>query len=225
MPAVPIHFEPPWWRPCCSASRSAQRLHQLLEAADRRDLGLLLRRSGASRRACAASRRGRSSAGDDRASTGQRLEPVEDVRRRRGRSGRCGARPSPARRGRGSRTPRRRRGRGRRRAPRGSSRYSRSETGTRAARSSAKKRAYIRSTPRRPRRTTRTSATRAKSDGVDGGVLQLVEPVAAAPCRALPADERAEDEGCAISMGDGSAEARATRRSGTDVRMQGAPLS
>ena len=39
---MPIHFEPPWCRPFCSCSRWRQRLHQLLEAAERFDQLLLL---------------------------------------------------------------------------------------------------------------------------------------------------------------------------------------
>ena len=39
---MPIHFEPPWWRPFCSSQPLAQRLHQLLEAAERLDQLLLL---------------------------------------------------------------------------------------------------------------------------------------------------------------------------------------
>ena len=39
---MPIHFVPPWWRPFCSARRLLQRLEQLVEAAHRLDLLLLL---------------------------------------------------------------------------------------------------------------------------------------------------------------------------------------
>ena len=142
------------------------------------------RGSGAARRACAASRpagrRGRRSR-----STRQALEAVEDV----------GEDPVEAvdvalvlhQRGAGEEVEalgvvERR---GRRRAPRGSRGTRASETGTWAARSSAKKRAYIgRQRPRRAeQRPTRTSVGRAKRDAVDGGVLQLVEPVAAAARR------------------------------------------
>ena len=35
---MPIHFEPPWWRPFCSARRLLQRLQQLVEPAHGLDL-------------------------------------------------------------------------------------------------------------------------------------------------------------------------------------------
>ena len=76
---MPIHLEPPWWRPFCSLEPLLQRLHQLLEAAERLDQLLLLLGQVLFGEPAQPFLR---DIGDvDRAFAGQRLDALEDVRK------------------------------------------------------------------------------------------------------------------------------------------------
>ena len=194
---MPIHFEPPWWRPCLLAQPLGQGSHQRskppIAATSAFSSGVRCRSTSLRSQSA-----GRSSAGEDRLD-GQALEAVEDVGENPVEAvdvalvlHQAGAGEVVEALGVVEDEP-------------GVERLEEAEVLAQGDRDPggaqlAEEARVHQLTPERPARTTRTASRQGERDGVDGGVLQLVEPVAAAPTARCQPRSAPRTKAAAISM-------------------------